>query len=377
MNQSKTDKPILNLNLVIIPVMLLGLLSLFLIQVNLAIDISLVIYLSWILVCLLACAFVSHEKNNSSDFDFYKAKDSASVASESSENKKYKTEERIGIYIDQDGLDPMVIFNEDKSGVVSIVKLMGLPAFNKLTEYFSELEIVSQQIGNPIESQTLLKISFSGINAYCRLTDDDEHQMIEFAFPKNSTDIYLQVLKAIEMLIEEYPGLTVLEVDVLNYQALLKFYNYVQRLSGEENRSIEYISHYRGNLKICNSSYVELYDCTLQSTLTSWINQDGLIRTDNVDLQKDEQIHLVNIDLPYEECRLVNIQLGNRDPSQLIVTLYFTFAELIDGELTDNKSGLTLVMTNDSIEIQREEVFDETFISIKEYFEQKCYSKFE
>lgn len=375
MNQSKTDKPILNLNLVIIPVMLLGLLSLFLIQINHIIDVSLVIYLSWILVCLLACAFVSHEKNNSSDFDFYKAK--ASATPETSENKKYKTEDRIGIYIDQDGLDPMVIFNEDKSGVVSIVKLMGLPATNKLTEYSSELEITTQQLGNPIESQTLLKLSFNGVNAYCRLTDDDDHQMIEFAFPKDSTDIYLQVLKAIEMLIEEYPGLTVLEVDVLNYQALLKFYNYVQRLSGEENRSIEYISHYRGNLKICNSSYVELYDCTLQSTLTSWINQDGLIRTDNVDLQKDEQIHLVNIDLPYEQCRLVNIQLGNTESSELVVMLYFTFAELIDGELTDNRSGFTLVMTNDSIEIKRDEVSNEAFISIKEYFEQKCYSKFE
>lgn len=379
MKQSKTDKPIISLNVIILFVMLVGLFSLHLIQENFELNFSLVItlliYLSWIIVCLLAYAFSSYEKNNNSDdFDFYKATEV--VTPQSTKSKKYNTEERIGISISQDGLDPMVIFNEDKSGVVNIVKVVGLPAINKIKEHFSELDIAFDQLGNPIESQTLLKLNFDKATAYCRLTDNDEYEMVEFAFPKNSSAVYLQVLQVIQMLMDEQPDLKVSEINVINYQTLLKFYNYVERLNAPENRCIEYISHYQGNLKICNSSYVELFDCELQSTLTSWINRDGLIRTDNVDLERGEQIHLVNLELPYDECRLVNIQMGKVDPDPVVVMLYLTLAEIIDGEVTENTSGLTLIMKDDSIEIIKDEKPEQAFISIKDYFEEKCYTEF-
>jgi len=374
MKQSKTDKSTLNINLIILFVMLLGVFSLFILQSYFAIHISLLVYLGWVIVCLFAYGLASHEKDtNSSDFDFYKATEP--VTPQQIKKKKYNTEERIGISISQDGLDPMVIFKEDKSGVATIVKLHGLPAINKLMEYFAELDITSHQLGSPIESRTLLRIKFERAKAFCRLTDDDETQTVEFAFPKNSIGIYQQVLKAIQMLMEEYSDLEVLEVNVLNYQTLVKFYNYVERLSAPENRCIEYISYYKGNLKICNSSYVELYDCTLQSTLTSWINRNGLIQTDNVDLERGEQIHLENIDLPYNESRLVNIKMGKPEPDQVAVTLCLTFAEIVDDELTGNQSGFALTMQDDHIEIKQDKIPDEEFLSIKEYFEEKCYSK--
>lgn len=363
--------------------MFLGLVSFYVGQTHYAIDISLLIYLGWTAVCLLVYAVVSYAKEDSSDFDFYKASAQGSSASSSSASsssqpavrKKYNTEERVGIFLDQDGLDPMVIFNEEKSGVVSIVKVTGLPLSHKLTELFSELSITSQQIGHPIDSQTIFKLSFEGMMAYCRLTTGDENEILEFAFPKNSPEIYAQLLMVVQKLMEQNSGLEVIEINVLNYQALLKFYNYVKRLNAPENRSIEYISHYQGNLKICNSSYVELYDCTLQSTITSWVNQDGLIRTDNVDIVGEEQMHLENIDLPYEERRLVNIQLGKAESTD-VVTLYLTLSELTDGELTGNSSPLTLVMKDDCIEIKQDAMAEEELISIQEYFDQKCYQKF-
>ncbi len=376
MKHAKADKPKTSLNSIVVVVMFLGLISLFLIEVNFALTIPILSYLGWTLVCLVAYSVANNLKpKDSSDFDFYKVTEPAAAQAP---RKKLNSEERIAISIDQDGLDPMVLFNEEKTGVVTLLKLLALPLTNKFTNHFSRFGIKSRQLGHPIESQTLLAISFRDEKAYCRLTTNDEDQTVEFAFPENSTVLYDQSVLAIQRLIEENSQLVVSKINVVNYQAMLKFYNYVKRLNAPENRSIEYISYYQGTLKICNSSYVALYDCTLQSTLTSWINKDGLIRTDNVDVDLEDKnmLYLMDIDMPYPECRLVNIEIVKVENPEVSVKLYLSIAEVIEGELTDNRSGLTLLMRDTSISIKEDEQFDVDLISVEQYFEQKSYPKF-
>ncbi|MCP4326773.1 MAG: hypothetical protein GY787_34080, partial [Alteromonadales bacterium] len=225
---------------------------------------------------------------------------------------------------------------------------------------------------------TLMEISFQDQLGYYRLSSDGKTESVEFAFPLQTELLYEQVSQAIDLLLESNPDLPVTKIDVTNFQAMRKFYNYVQRLSAPENRSVEYLSYCQGTLKICNSSYVELYDCTLQSTLTSWINQDGLIRSDNVDAEpaKTSVLHLMDIEMPYPECRLTNIQIVKVANPLIAVKLYLTLVEIVDGELTTNISGLTLLMKGSSIAIKRDEQLEGELISVEEYFKQKSYPKF-
>ena len=353
-----------------------GLIVLFSIQMIFTLSFSNVIYLAWAALCILFYVFSNFLKTkNSSEFDFYKE---AEPLGRQERRKKTNTEERVAIYIDEDGLDPMIIFDETKSGVACILKLADIALDNKLQDYLSELYVLSEQQGHPIAGQTLMEVHYKGEVGYCRLTDDGDKQSVDFAFMENSELLYEQVYQAINCLLSDFPALSVAKIDVNNYQAMVKFYDYVQRLSAPENRSVKYISYWEGTLKVCNSSYVALYDCTLQSTLTSWISKGGLIRTDNVDVDASENslLQLMDIDLPYEECRLVDIEIVQMAEDQDGVKLYLTLAELIEGELTENVSGLSLLMKDKSINIKHDETFTDELISVTDYFKQKSSPQF-
>ena len=375
MKQTKKDKIIASLGTIFIAVTLFGLIVLFLLQQNTVIITSFYTYLGWVVFCAIAYAFANHSKEkNSSNFDFYSV---AEPVGRQARRKKQNIEERVAIHIDQDGLDPMVLFNEEKSGVACILKIGNLPLNHKLTQRLSQLGITTKQLGHPIEKQTLLEMNYEEEQGYCRITTGETLEKVELAFLE-SGKLYDQVSHSIKLLIDETPKIVVSKIDVHNFQAMVKFYNYVKRLTAEENRSVEYISTYLGTLKICNSSYVALYDCTLQSTLTSWVNKQGLIRTDNVDveLETNNPLHLLDIELPYPECRLVNIQVVKADVPQDAVKLYFSLAELDAGELTGKVSGLSLLMEENSISIRRDEQFDTDLISVEQYFANKSYPEF-
>ena len=365
-----------HLNSVFIIIAVLGLLTMMFVQISFKYSISVFAYISWALLCSLLYATVKHlTEKQRSNFDFYKV---AEPLGRQERRKKQNIEERMAFHIGEDGLDPMVIFNEEKTGVASLLKLSAVKSTHKLSRYLAELGIETKQQGHPIAGQTLMSMSYQTQSGYYRLSNDGKNETIEFAFPYDSALLYEQISQAIYLLMEATPEIEVHKIDVTSFQAMLKFYNYVQRLNAPENRSVEYLSYCQGTLKICNSSYVALYDCTLQSTLTSWINQDGLIRTDNVDekLSKRSVLHLMDIELPYPECRLVNIQIVKIANPQIAVKLYLTLTELQQGQLTDNISGLTLLMKDSSIVIKRDEQFDDELISVAEYFEQKSYPKF-
>ncbi|MCP4324943.1 MAG: hypothetical protein GY787_24470, partial [Alteromonadales bacterium] len=309
MKNIELEKIFEHLGSMFVALTIIGLITVFSIQVSLFPNLSIFAYISWSLLCAVLYAFANHFKaKNSSTFDFYKV---AEPIGRQTRRKKQNIEERLAIHTGEDGLDPMVLFNEEKSGVACILKLAELKAKHKLAMYLSQLDITVKQEGQPIAGQTLMEMSFQDQLGYYRLSSDGKTESVEFAFPLQTELLYEQVSQAIDLLLESNPDLPVTKIDVTNFQAMRKFYNYVQRLSAPENRSVEYLSYCQGTLEICNSSYVELYDCTLQSTLTSWTNQDGLIRSDNVDAEpaKTSVLHLMNIELPYPECRLTNIQI--------------------------------------------------------------------
>lgn len=354
----------------------LGFLIIFFIKISFLDSISIFVYISWALLCILLYALSRHLKLKENDaFDFYKV---AEPIGRQERRKKQNIEERVAIHIGEEGLDPMILFNEEKTGVACILTLTALKPTHKISRYLTELAIQAEQQGQPIAGQTLFTMNFEQQSGYFRLTEDGTNILVEFAFPESQGPLYDQVSQVIYLLLEANPLVMVTKTDVTNFQAMQKFYRYVQRLNDSNNRCVEYISYCQGTLKICNSSYVELYDCTLQSTLTSWINQDGLIRTDNVDaeLSNDNVLHLMDIELPYPECRLVNIQIVKVANPMIAVKLYLTLTELKEGQLTDNTSGLTLLMKDSSIAIKRDEQFDDELISVAEYFEQKSYPKF-
>lgn len=365
-----------HLNRTSVVILTLGFISIFLAQINLLYSVTFYTYAGWALICALSYAFVVHVKRNKgNEFDFYKVSD---PIGRQERRKKQNIEERVATHLTDDGLDPMVLFNEEKSGVACLLKLTLLKSNHNISHYLAQLAISIEQQGSPIAGQTLFSMSFQQQTGYLRLTLDGSSATAEFAFHENKGPLYDQTSQVIYLLLEANPLVLVNKINVTNFQAMHKFYHYVQRLSAPENRSLEYLSYCQGTLKICNSSYVELYDCTLQSTLTSWVNQDGLIRTDNVDVAIAEcnVLHLMDIGLPYPECRLTNVQIVKVANPQIAVKLYLTLAELKDGQLTDNVSGLTLLMKDSSIAIKRDEQFNDELISVTEYFEQKSYPKF-
>lgn len=355
----------------------IGVIALFFIQISFLLAISIFVYLGWLLLCALLYAVANHFKHkNSTEFDFYKV---AEPLGRQERRKKQNIEERVAIHIDEDGLDPMVLFNEEKSGVESIITLSHVNESDQLSVLLGELNVDIEQQGTPIAGQTLMEISYQQEIGYYRVSEGYEAIQADFAFPEKTGALYEQASTAIKRLLSEHPAIKVTKINVTNYQAMQKFYHYVKRLSAPENRSVDYLSYCQGTLKICNTSYVELYDCTLQSTLTSWINQDGLIRTDNVDadLSGGNILQLMDIELPYPACRLIDIQIVNPELTQEnAVKLYFTLAELVDDELTDRVSGLSLIMKDASISIKRDEQFDDELLSVEAYFKQKSYPAF-
>ncbi|WP_413701723.1 hypothetical protein ACLKMH_09295 [Psychromonas sp. KJ10-10] len=365
-----------NINALIISATLIGFIFIFLDPAEFFPTEPDYIYYGWALFCLLSLIIANYLKSKqSSEFDFYKV---AEPVGRQARRKKQNIEERIAIYLDEDGLDPSILFNEDKSGVAYLLKIKALKPNHSLSQYLAKLNITAKQEGLPIAGQTLVEITFLNQLGYYRLSNEGENELLEFAFPEKTELLYHQVKQVIKLLVEENDQLSVTKVNVANFQALMKFYHYVRRLSAPENRCIEYISLAQGALKICNSSYVELYDCTLQSTLTSWVNQDGLIRTDNVDVELTENylLALEEIELPYPECRLTNIEIVNDVDITESLQLYLTFAELDKGVLTKNVSGLILIMNNNNISVSKEKKSALKLISVADYFQQKSYPDF-
>jgi hypothetical protein len=375
MKNSSLEKIADHLSALFIASVTIGLIGLFLIQMIFLLPLSTYTYIGWVILCTVFYAVANHIKNkNTTQFDFYKV---AEPLERKARRKKKNIEERVAIHIDEDGLDPMILFDEAKSGVSYILKLSAISHEHKLQDYLSELYVLSEQQGSPIAGQTLMEVHYQGESGYYRLTSSGLSESIDFAFPENSRLLYEQILVAVKKLRSDYPELSITKVNVINYQTMAKFYHYVQRLKAPENRSLEYISYCEGTVKICNTSYIELYDCNLQTILTSWMNKDGIIRSDNVDIDVSENsvLELMDIELPYPECRLADIQIVKMEDTQKAVKLYLTFLELVDGEPTAEVSSLSLLMAGNSISIKRDEESDQELISVADYFKRKSYTE--
>ena|GEM_PF-6266421 len=289
--------------------------------------------------------------------------------------------EQIAFHIDNDGLDPQIIFNVEKTGASHLIQIKYINAAAQFSRYLLNHDITVAALGIPIEGVALMEMQFNGLKAYYQVADDvdfsEQHPVcsIDIALLENSDDLNGRVEETLVDMFKAHPPLSAEKINVGNYQAMLKFYNYVKRLKNKENSSLDYLSTCEGTLEICNSSYVELYNCNLQSTLTSWVNQNGLIRTDRADDQlhtKDnEGLPLNKIKLHFADCCLTDIQLIKNIPKNGSIKLHLTLTELNDGELTANNSTLNLLMEDKNITVSTELVDAADLISVAQYFEEK------
>lgn len=293
------------------------------------------------------------------------------------------SKEQIAFHIDNDGLDPQIIFNVEKTGASHLITIHGANAADKFSDYLSGQKVIIEALGIPIEGVVLMEMQFNGSKGYYQIVDDLDSPeskplcSIDIALLENSDQLNQRVETAITEMLKAHTPLSAKKIDVVNYQSMLKFHMYVKRLKDKENGSLDYLSTCEGTLEICNSSYVELYNCNLQSTLTSWVNQNGLIRTDRADdeLQAEEngKPQLNKIKLHFADCCLTDIQLikNKEDNNNSCIKLHLTLTELNDGELTDKNSTLNLRMEDKSISVSTEAIEQADLISVAQYFEQK------
>ncbi|WP_028863313.1 hypothetical protein [Psychromonas aquimarina] len=319
-------------------------------------------------------------------FDFYKVNEAQPESIDISEVMLQKKEPTKQV-IDEDGLDPMVLFDVENSGAQEFIEIRQIDSIDKLADYLSDLDIRVEPLGTPIAGVVIMEMCFNEEKGYYRFSDLQEFGGelgkldIDFAFPRELQELPVLVETALRRLLKDNPGESVQKINVPNYQAMHKFYSYVQRLQRPENRSIDYLACHQGILNICNSSYVELYDCNLQSTLTSWVNDEGLIRTDQLGANgltklDDKDREWFYIDLPYSECRLADIKIVKEFQDKDCIKLHFILAELIDGQLTENKSGRSLLMRGDNISIKNEELSEAELLSVADYFAEKTVHPF-
>lgn len=299
--------------------------------------------------------------------------------------KKQISKEEIAFHIDNDGLDPQIIFNVEKTGASHLIQIQHISAAEKFSHYLLNHGITVTELGIAIEGVILMEMQFNGLKAYYQIVADadvsDQQPLasIDIALLENNDDLNEQVEKTLADMFKVHPPLSAQKTNVINYQAMLKFYNYVKRLKTKENSSLDYLSTCEGTLEICNSSYVELYNCNLQSTLTSWVNQNGLIRTDRADdelhVEENKRLQLNKIKLHFADCCLTDIQLLKNIPQNSSIKLHLTLTELNDGELTDNNSTLNLLMEDKNITVSTELVDEADLMSVAQYFEQKTLQK--
>ena len=295
--------------------------------------------------------------------------------------KKQISKEEIAFHIDNDGLDPQIIFNVEKTGASHLIQIKDSSNADQFSHYLLKRNVIVKELGIPIEGVILMEIQFNGLKAYYQIVDDlnvtESQQLssIDIALLENSDDLNQHIEAAISEMFKVSSPESAQKINVINYQAMLKFHMYVKRLKDKENSSLDYLSTCEGTLEICNSSYVELYNCNLQSTLTSWVNQNGLIRTDRADsqlnIEDDEPLRLNKIKLHFADCCLTDIQLLKNTLENASIKLHLTLTELSDGELTDNNSTLNLLMSDKSITVSTEAVDEEDLISVAQYFKQK------
>ena len=295
--------------------------------------------------------------------------------------KKQISKEEIAFHIDNDGLDPQIIFNVEKTGASHLIQIKNSSNADQFSHYLLKRNVIVKELGIPIEGVILMEIQFNGLKAYYQIVDDlnvtESQQLssIDIALLENSDDLNQHIEAAISEMFKVSSPESAQKINVINYQAMLKFHMYVKRLKDKENSSLDYLSTCEGTLEICNSSYVELYNCNLQSTLTSWVNQNGLIRTDRADsqlnIEDDEPLRLNKIKLHFADCCLTDIQLLKNTLENASIKLHLTLTELSDGELTDNNSTLNLLMSDKSITVSTEAVDEEDLISVAQYFKQK------
>ncbi len=295
--------------------------------------------------------------------------------------KKQISKEEIAFHIDNDGLDPQIIFNVEKTGASHLIQIKDSSNADQFSHYLLKRNVIVKELGIPIEGVILMEIQFNGLKAYYQIVDDlnvtESQQLssIDIALLENSDDLNQHIEAAISEMFKVSSPESAQKINVINYQAMLKFHMYVKRLKDKENSSLDYLSTCEGTLEICNSSYVELYNCNLQSTLTSWVNQNGLIRTDRADsqlnIEDDEPLRLNKIKLHFADCCLTDIQLLKNTLENASIKLHLTLTELNDGELTDNNSTLNLLMSDKSITVSTEAVDEEDLISVAQYFKQK------
>lgn len=288
--------------------------------------------------------------------------------------------------IDDDGLDPSIVFNVEKTGALKLIIVEDITSKNNFSDYLAKQDVTTKLLGAPINGVSLIEMKHQGMQGYYRLRSDDLYSTddeqdsdinIDVAFLKDSELLNECIEVALLDMLAEHSSKSVKKYNAKNYQAMLKFYSYVKNLQKEENRSVDQLSFYQGTFEISNSSYVELYNCNLQSTLTSWVNKDGLIRTDYLDsegtplpLDQKEQL-LTTISLPFPECRLTDIHIILASEDGLSIKLYLTLSELKDDQLTGESKALSILMQDKSIIIKRDEVVDNSLMTIDQFFDSK------
>jgi hypothetical protein len=298
--------------------------------------------------------------------------------------KKRISKDHFAFHIDNDGLDPQVIFNVEITGAKYLIQVKQIGNAEQFERYLLENDVTVKQLGNAIAGVALMEMQYKEGKAYYQIVADHLNSSpseilssIDIALLDNSDDLNLQVEQVLLQMFAESKPHQVEKINIENYQAMFKFHAFVEKLKRRENRSIDYLSFYHGKFEISNSEYVELYNCNLHTSLISWINQDGLIRTDYVDeeekvLTASERKSLQTIiGLPFTSSRLLNIQIIRASAGTPDIQLYLTFAELSDDEPTGKESSLSLSVKGKDLILSSEPLDAGELLSIGEYFNSK------
>ena len=302
--------------------------------------------------------------------------------------KKQISKDYFAFHIDNDGLDPQVIFNVEITGAKYFIQVKQISHADQFNRYLLQNDVIVKQLGNAIEGVALMEMQYKESIAYYQIVDDlnspqpELLSSIDIALLDNSDDLNLRVEQSLLQMFAEFEPQKVEKINAGNYQAMFKFYAFVKKLKRRENRSIDYLSFYHGKFEISNSEYVELYNCNLHSSLISWINKDGLIRTDYVDeeekvLTESERKSLQTvIGLPFTSSRLLDIQIIRVAEGSSNVQLYLTFAELCNDEPTGKENSLSLSVKGKDLMISSEPLDARELLSIDEYFNLKSLVQF-
>ncbi|WP_369434598.1 hypothetical protein [Psychromonas sp. MME1] len=218
--------------------------------------VTLLICVAIVIVTYLLHQYLQDEQPSS--FDFYKVNSKIDQPNifESDMLSTSKPMMDTPFLIDEDGLDPSIVFNVEKTGADILILLENIKQENHFSDYLTARDISVKLIGSPIEGVNLIEMQYQGLQGYYRVTNNDLYSSddvtcnIDVAFLHDTDVLRLQVEKALLDMFNDCRPNKVVKYNARNYQAMFKFYTYVQKLARPENQELTIYVFIKVHLKL-------------------------------------------------------------------------------------------------------------------------------